>query len=118
MKNFKERFTIQFSSTDPQHVQAADILNNQNARSKAQYLVNAILHYEFCKETPNYNVSSQLDAKAVEAIVNRVLIEKDKCAMTSDYKQMCHNTDTKPEIDKDAISAIAQSLGSFRNNHQ
>lgn len=114
MKNFKERFSIQFSSTDPQHIQAVEILNRQNVRSKAQYLVNAILHYESCSKSPNFNMNSQLDTKAVEAIVNRVLLEKEStlpapCKVTNDEKI------THVPIDEDGLSAIAQSLGSFRN---
>ena len=40
------RFTIQFSRTNPAHIQAAEILNQQGQRGKAQYIANAVLHYE------------------------------------------------------------------------
>lgn len=67
------RFTIQFSRTDPSHLQVTEILNRQGRRSKAQYIVNAVLHYENCGETPNMRRTSELDIKVIEAVVNRIL---------------------------------------------
>ena len=45
------RFTIGFNPGDPSHRQVAELLNRQGRR-KAQFLVNAILHYIHCPETP------------------------------------------------------------------
>jgi len=77
------RFTIQFSRTDPTHLQAAEILNRQGRRSKAQYLVNAVLHYENCGEVPNMQRPAAFDEKVIEAVVNRILrdrVESDTTA--------------------------------------
>lgn len=38
------RFTVQFNAGDPSHQQVAAILNEQGRR-KAQFLVNAVIHY-------------------------------------------------------------------------
>lgn len=45
------KFTIRFNICDPQHKAVIDLLNRQG-RSKAQFLVSAVLHYINCKETP------------------------------------------------------------------
>ena len=38
------KFTIRFNICDPQHKAVIDLLNRQG-RSKAQFLVSAVLHY-------------------------------------------------------------------------
>ena len=45
------KFTIRFNICDPQHKAVIDLLNRQG-RSKAQFLVSAVLHYINCRETP------------------------------------------------------------------
>ena len=45
------RFTVQFNAGDPSHQQVAAILNEQGRR-KAQFLVNAVIHYINCPESP------------------------------------------------------------------
>jgi hypothetical protein len=75
-KAFDLRFTIQFSRTDPAHLRAAEILNQQGRRSKAQYLVNAVLHYESCNERPNLQNASVFNEKIIEAVVRRFLREQ------------------------------------------
>ena len=42
------KFTIRFNICDPQHKAVIDLLNRQG-RSKAQFLVSAVLHYINCK---------------------------------------------------------------------
>ena len=49
------KFTIRFNICDPQHKAVIDLLNRQG-RSKAQFLVSAVLHYINCKETPEVSV--------------------------------------------------------------
>jgi hypothetical protein len=87
-KMIETRFTLQFSRTDPTHLQATEILNRQGRRSKAQYLVNAILHYENCGETPTMQRPAGLDEKIIESVVNRILREKGG-----------NNADKPPNID-------------------
>lgn len=54
------KFTIQFSGGDPQHQQVAEILNQQGRR-KAQFLVNTVLHYIHCSETPDMSIRTIQD---------------------------------------------------------
>ena len=72
------RFTIQFSKTDLTHLQVAEILNRQGRRSKAQYLVNAVLHYENCGAMPDAQRPAWFDEKVIEAVVNRILHDRDE----------------------------------------
>ena len=68
------KFTIQFSGGDPQHQQVAEILNQQGRR-KAQFLVNTVLHYIHCSETPDIPQPSPVNTDAIEAIVRRIMEE-------------------------------------------
>jgi len=122
------RFTIQFSKTDPSHLQVADILNQQGRRSKAQYIVNAVLHYESCGEIPDMQRTVKLDVKAIEAVVNRMLMEWEK-NIPGDLPKKTHMLekptpqleeigfdDALKAIGEDGISAIADTLDLFRKN--
>ena len=68
------KFTIQFSSGDPQHQQVTEILNRQGRR-KAQFLVNTVLHYIHCTETPDIPQSPPINTDAIETIVRRIMEE-------------------------------------------
>ena len=69
------KFTIQFSEGDPLHQQTADILNRQGRR-KAQFLVNAVMHYLHCSETPDIPQPPPIDTNAIEMIVRRIMAEE------------------------------------------
>jgi hypothetical protein len=71
------RFTIQFSRTDPSHLHVAEILNRQGRRSKAQYIVNAILYYENGGKTSEVQRPAAPDEKIIEAIVTRILRDRE-----------------------------------------
>ena len=125
-KKADTRFTIQFSQTDPTHLQVAEILNRQGRRSKAQYIVNAVLHYENCSETPHMARTSELDVKVIEAVVNRILMEREKESPVNEPRTAYSpgRTTPKPEgiifddalenLGPDGVSAIADILNSFR----
>ena len=52
-KKDRERFSIKFNENDPAHDAVIRLLEKQGAHSKAQFLVNAVLHYINCPETPD-----------------------------------------------------------------
>ena len=121
------RFTIQFSRTDPSHLQVAEILNRQGRRSKAQYIVNAVLHYENCSGTPDIQRTSELDVKVIEAVVNRMLMERGN-NIPGEPPKKAHVPEKpapQPEeisfddalkaLGEDGINAIAGTLDLFRN---
>ena len=62
------KFTIRLNICDPQHKAVIDLLNRQG-RSKAQFLVSAVLHYINCKETPEVSVPVPNQAALEEMIL-------------------------------------------------
>ena len=81
------KFTIQFSGGDPQHQQVAEILNRQGRR-KAQFLVNTVLHYIHCSETPDIPQQPPVNTDAIETIVRRIMEEYSEKPTRQDVKQM------------------------------
>ena len=65
------KFTIRFNICDPQHKAVIDLLNRQG-RSKAQFLVSAVLHYINYKETPEVSVPVP-DQAALEEMILAIL---------------------------------------------
>ena len=119
-KKVETRFSIQFNQANPEHVQVADILNRQACRSKAQYIVNAVLHYESRNEAHN-------DEKHIELVVNRILLDKEKSGPgimpgATPYKQMRKQPqptddiidDTEEPLGADGVSVVNSALDMFR----
>ena len=75
-KKDRERFTIKFNENDPAHRKVIEILESQGAHSKAPFIVNAILHYIYCPETPDIPVSWLMDKGAIEEMVRGILKEQ------------------------------------------
>lgn len=116
------KFTIQFSSGDPQHQQVAEILNRQGRR-KAQFLVNTVLHYIHCSETPDIP-QQPVNTDAIEAIVRRIMEEYSEKPTRQDVKQMPEKKTVKSEeiafddaaelLGEDGMAAIKNTMASFR----
>ena len=121
-KKNEARFTIQFSETDPKHLRAIGILNRQGRRSKAPYLVEAILHYESCAKTPDTSSSNLVEIiqDVVMQMLNQQQIEfaghndtslpvsTPVCAKKIDFD------DAVNTLGEDGIAAIANSMSQFR----
>ena len=118
------KFTIQFSEGDPLHQQTAAILNQQGRR-KAQFLVNAVMHYWHCKETPDIPQPAPIDVDAIEAIVRRIMEEtKEKpLAVGNENSMQLKRTVKSEQIDfgdatellgEDGLQAIANTMAQFR----
>lgn len=71
------KFTIQFNEGDPSHIRVAEMLNQQGRR-KAQFIVNAVMHYIHCNETPSIPEPMMLDIDIIEQVVHRILEEQEK----------------------------------------
>ena len=52
-KKDRSRFSIKFRENDPAHERTICILESQGQRNIAPFLVNAVLHYVQCSETPD-----------------------------------------------------------------
>jgi hypothetical protein len=122
------RFNIKLSKTDPNHIRAAQILNRQGERSKAKYIVNAVLHYESCGKSPDAGLHSQFNEKIIEIVMSRVLRESssggfDMPLVPSARPQMeiapqpaeeiLLNADAE-RLDTDGLGAIVGALDMFR----
>lgn len=66
------RFTVQFNAGDPSRQQVAAILNEQGRR-KAQFLVNAVIHYINCPESREAAAAPRIDRQTVEQLVREIL---------------------------------------------
>ena len=116
------KFTIQFSSGDPQHQQVAEILNRQGRR-KAQFLVNTVLHYIHCSETPDIP-QQPVNTDAIETIVRRIMEEYSENPTRQDVKQMPEKKTVKSEeiafddaaelLGEDGMAAVRNTIASFR----
>lgn len=117
------KFTIQFNSGDPQHQQTAEILNQQGRR-KAQFLVNAVLHYLHCSETPDIPQPAPIDTDAIETIVRRIMEEQSERNASAETKQDSVRRSVKSEqidfgdatdlLGEDGVAAIKNTMASFR----
>lgn len=117
------KFTIQFSSGDPQHQQVAEILNRQGRR-KAQFLVNTVLHYIHCSETPDIPQQSPVNTDAIETIVRRIMEECSHETIRQDARQTPEKKTVKSEeiafddaaelLGEDGMAAIKNTMASFR----
>lgn len=136
-KKDRERFTIKFNENDPAHRKVIEILESQGAHSKAPFIVNAILHYIHCPETPDIPVSWLMDKGAIEEMVRGIL--KEQASEASETPQTAVNIQplstqqTAAEADGEPVSEIRaktdkkteenptralimNTLSAFRNN--
>jgi len=143
MKNKKDssRFTIQFNKHNPLHMRVAETLNALKPRSKAPYVVEAILYYESCG-APEIDISEvfdkkAIDDKAIEATIYRVLLDMQKsgndmpavpalatpCASTKQTHHLnsmiisaedINYDDSLEALSGDAFDAISAALESLR----
>ena len=117
------KFTIQFNSGDPQHQQVAEILNRQGRR-KAQFLVNTVLHYIHCTETPDIPQQPPVNTDAIEAIVRRIMEEYQPKTTRQDVRQTPEKKTVKSEeiafddaaelLGDDGMAAVRNTIASFR----
>lgn len=118
------KFTIQFSSGDPQHQQVAEILNRQGRR-KAQFLVNAVIHYLHCSETPDIPQPQPIDTNAIEMIVRRIMAEESSKPIAGEQSiqppaqrliksEQINFGDASDLLGEDGIAAIKNTMASFR----
>ena len=117
------RFTIGFNPGDPSHRQVAELLNRQGRR-KAQFLVNAILHYIHCPETPEIPEAAEppagMDRSEMEALVVQILEERGyRKAGESHSDGQAAQELPEPVLDGDldaaGFAAIADALAAFRS---
>lgn len=77
-KKDRERFSIKFNENDPAHEAVICLLEKQGPHRKAQFIVNAVLHYVNCKEAPDISSEQAADRASIEKIVMEVLSRNDR----------------------------------------
>ena len=90
-KKDRSRFSIKFRENDPAHERTICILESQGQRNIAPFLVNAVLHYVQCSETPDMShmltnhSMPMVDKYAIEEIVWGILRQQGivKCEVKS-----------------------------------
>lgn len=123
-KKDSSKFTIGFNITDPQHRVVVDLLNQQGRR-KAQFIVNAVLHYIHCPETPDIPQPAPVDSKVIEEVVMRILRQQEaaepfhepdrKPAKRPTQSESVHLDEIDDLLGKEGLSTIASTLAAFRN---
>ena len=104
-KKDRSRFTLKFNEHDPAHESVICLLEQQPPHSKAQFIVNAILHYVHCPETPDITPVSLLpgviDRTMVEKIVSEILEQQGitKKEFIEQTRQKDVRTDNTVETD-------------------
>ena len=142
-KKDRNRFTIKFRENDPAHDMTIRILEKQGQRNIAPFLVNAVLHYVQCSETPDVshmlveNPQPLLERNAIEAIVVEILRQQGivKCEVKSEVtdkteanfleenKDLDIEEDTPVEsispqnvVNEEMRAMITRTLSAFRRN--
>ena len=122
------KFTIQFSQTDPLHLQVAELLNQQGYHGKARYIVDAVLHYESCDATPDMQQPVWVDEKFIKAVVNRILHDRGECVVEESVSSVSAVKKQEPQqpieeinfdeameaLGENGFSAVASALDMFR----
>lgn len=109
-------FTIGFNPKHPNHVQAAQILNQFGRGEMSDYLARAILAYEGKKSEGN----ASIDMDSLRLIVREMLQEESKPSQVE--KQESHQEDqvidVSEKVQKDPALAqsLTRSLAAFRRS--
>ena len=133
-KKDRERFSIKFNENDPAHDAVIRLLEKQGPHSKAQFLVNAVLHYVNCTETPDISLAQTVDRASIEKIVMDILGSKNSRQQDTDngfgfiratkeesvpigLPKQNMNVELKQEdMDETAWAMIVDTMSAFRNS--
>lgn len=131
-KKDRERFSIKFNENDPAHDAVIRLLEKQGPHSKAQFIVNAVLHYINCSESPDAAVPRIADRAAIEEIVAEILgrtgvvkqsglgagVKEDPMAEQKTVKpeQKRDGEQLQNEMDQATMSLIADTMSAFRGS--
>lgn len=124
------RFSIKFNENDPSHRIVIDLLEKQGPHSKAAFIVNAVLHYIHCTETPDIMPMQLPDKTSIETIVLEILerqkegspkgeqpviSERKSSESAESFKEDAGET-ANDSIDDATRFLISDALSAFRSN--
>jgi len=118
-KKADARFSLQFNQTDPTHLQVAGILNRIGRRGKAQYIVDAVLFYEYHSGASDIKRMTPADEKLIETVVKKTLsyigISPGAAPLGQVSSQpSAEDIDAIEALGADRIEAITSALDMFR----
>lgn len=117
-KKYPYKFTIEFNRNNPQHIQAAAILNGLPRREKAEYLSRAILSYEEKFEQGE----GAVDVDMVKHMIRQILSEefeapaqkeKTKAAKSEQVIDVSGKTEVNSR-NQDLLKNLSRSMAAFR----
>lgn len=133
-KKNRARFSIKFNENDPAHEAVIRFLEKQGPHSKAQFIVNAVLHYVNSAGQLGTSMLQVVDRAAIEEIIMEILSHKntgscenigietygDDIRMESEDKSVKQETgmgkgQMQSEMDEKAFALIADTMLAFRN---
>lgn len=109
-KKERGRFTIKLNENDPAHEKAICLLESQRPHSKAQFIVDALLHYAE-NRAADESRKPAIDRAAVEAIV-RDILKQAKAAPPA--AEQADNLSADTEKNDPALALISDTLSAFR----
>lgn len=130
-KKDPSRFGIKLNKNDPAHKVVIEVLNGQSSRGKAQFIVNAILHYIHCPETPDMMQQIPPDRESIEAIVLKILNKQNTTTAPSSTIQSSNHSKsmdsatplpalennksgTEKSLNAASMASISDTLAAFR----
>ena len=131
-KKDRERFSIKFNENDPAHDKVIRLLEKQGPHSKAQFIVNAVLHYVNYPEMPDVSLPQAVDRAAIEQIVAEIMgrtgmmkqsglgagVKEDHMAEQKTMKpeKKRDGEQLQKEMDQATMSLIADTMSAFRSS--
>lgn len=138
-KKDRSRFSIKFRESDPAHERTICILESQGQRNIAPFIVNAVLHYVQCSETPDISCmlaespKPTIDKNAIEDMIKEILLQEGiiqakpkKITPVEVYKEERNVEDKVKDIQSESIKVqntvnddmraiIAKTMSAFRS---
>ena len=116
------RFNLQFDCNDANHREVVEILTEEGRR-RAQFVVNAILHYKYCENSANIGIDqNKLLLRRIEEVV-KTTVENSlkkvqlKAVQAPEQKKplRCSAEISMEDVEIDGKDAesVMRSLGSF-----
>ena len=100
-KKDRGRYTLRPNEKDPAHAEVIRVLEQQGPHSKGRFIVNAVLHYIHCGETPDITIRQTPDRTVIETIVLEILQQNTK--PNTDLLRQSSAMSIRPEEDKGAL---------------
>jgi hypothetical protein len=100
-------FTIGFNTKDPDHVQVANLLNEQGKGNIAAFLVRAVMAYQG-------GVHQHIEPTLLESMVSQIVIKQMAAQPNTLHKIETEEISSSPSLNQDDRGSILKGLAGFR----